>query len=101
MIGRQIAVTAAVVALGACGMGSKAADAEVQPLYVTITADGAMLMDGDVVDAAAIRRRAGPNARVLLRSDSQIQPEQFFAVMKQLEGLNLPIALIGQDAAVQ
>ncbi|UQV18294.1 hypothetical protein MU852_16475 [Brevundimonas albigilva] len=65
-------------------------------LLVDIAPDGSFSIDGVAADPDAVRRAAEGKA-VFLRGTPDIQFAQVQAAMIELQGLNMPVALVGKD----
>ena len=93
MIARSVLAVSTAMSIAACGSVS----AEPAPIEVLVLRDGRLSVDGQVVTTAELRRRA-PDSGVLLRAEPDIQYARFLEVMDDLAGLDIPIALVGQEA---
>ncbi len=96
MIGRSAAISLSALAATACGV-MPPDGASSPPLYVDIRPDGSLMVDGQTVDATEVRQRAGERT-VFLRAEPTITYTEFQAVLRQLQGLNIPIAVVSEDA---
>ena len=97
MIGRRMVIAGAGATLGGCNLGVSSAKSKSPPLLIFIRNDGALTMEGRVVDIEEVRRRAGSN-RVYLTAEPTIGYAEFMRALEQLRGLNIPIAIVGEEA---
>jgi hypothetical protein len=64
---------------------------------VVITPAGSLSVDGQVVDASTVKRMAAGNG-VFVQSAPDLKFPEFQRAMRDLQGLNIPIAIVGEDS---
>ena len=98
MIARYVMVGVGAAVITACTSGAQQnAVTSSAPLTVIVAQDGSLLVDGQVVDAATVKLIAAERT-VYLQGPPDLQFSQFQRAMSDLQGLNIPIAIVGEDS---